>query len=104
MDQNQVPMPTSNTPFRYLFWIILGIAIGITNQAISHPRPFLQAYSVTPTFLPVTLEATLETRQDVGSTDGIVLVAVIIVLIVIIPILIRRKAWSTGGRKRKDAG
>ena len=97
-------MPTSNTHLRYVFWIVLGSALVLINQAMARPKATMQGSSATPTLLPTTLETALETGQQVGSTDGIVFMVVIIVLIVVIPIMLRRRAWSNGSRKKKEAG
>jgi hypothetical protein len=84
---------------RIAFWVILGLAISFTSLALSRPQPATQNVTATPTILTESIVASAEAVEDVGSTDGIMLMAVIIVLIVIIPILLRRQAWSNGKRK-----
>jgi Na+/H+ antiporter NhaC len=92
-------MKTIRQNIRIVFWVILGLAISFTSLALNRPLPTLQGATVTPTVLTGALVASDEVVEDVGSTDGIMLMAVIIVLIVIIPILLRRQAWSNGKRK-----
>ena len=85
---------------RIAFWILLGIAVLYTSLALNIPFPAAQDANTTPTLLESTIAVTPEAREDVGSTDGIMLVAVVIVLIVIIPILLKRQAWSNGKRRK----
>ena len=85
---------------RIVFWVLLGIAILASSLALNRPLPLAQETTTTPTAQVSARNATAEARGDVGSTDEIMILAVIIVLIIIIPILLRRKAWSNG-RSRK---
>jgi len=87
-------MKTNLKNVRITFWVIIGLALSFTSLALNHPKSALQEISHTPTLQPSTIVATTETVEGVGSTDGIMLVAVVIVLIVIIPILLRRGTWS----------
>ena len=92
-------MKMKSKNIRIAFWVMLGIAILFTGLALNRPSPTIQETTATPTILADTIVSTAEARGDVGSTDGIMLMAVVIVLIVIIPILLRRQAWSNGKRK-----
>ena len=92
-------MKTKTKKVRIVFWIVLGLAISFASLALNRPTASLQEANATPTLQSETIIATEETVEDVGSTDGIMLMAVVIVLIVIIPILLRRQAWSNGKRK-----
>jgi len=92
-------MKTKSKNIRIAFWIMLGIAIAFTILALNRPSPIAQEATATPTRQTDTIVAAAEAVEDVGSTDGIMLMAVVIVLIVIIPILLRRQAWSNGKRK-----
>ena len=92
-------MKTKSKNIRVAFWVMLGIAISFTSLALTRPLPTTQETTATPTILADTIASTAEAREDVGSTDGIMILAVVIVLIVIIPILLRRQTWSNGKRK-----
>jgi Na+/H+ antiporter NhaC len=85
---------------RALLWIILGVAVGLANLGADLPRGFAQSAAPLQVSATQTVESLAEIEQDLGSTDGIVLVSVFIVLIVVIPILLRRKAWSNGDKKK----
>jgi uncharacterized membrane protein len=78
---------------RIIFWLILGIAILLTNLALNSPSSFLQKATATPT------SQAGAGGEGAGSTDGIMIVSVLIVLIVIIPILLRRQVWENGKKK-----
>ena len=93
-------MKTQLQTIRLAFWIMLGTAILFTSLALNRPLPLAQDATVTPTALADGTVTSVDMRDDVGSTDGIMLMAVVIVLIVIIPILIRRQAWSNRKRKK----
>jgi hypothetical protein len=97
---NKAPMKIKTQTFRIAFWILLGVTIAYTSLALNRPLPPAQDTNATPTLQEGTAVVTPEAREGVGSTDGIMLVAVVIVLIVIIPILLKRQAWSNGKRKR----
>ncbi len=86
-------------PARIVLWFLFGVVLVFASLALD--RPFLHAQSdtATSTAPTATAEAGFPIRTDVGSTDNIVLVAVIIVLIVVIPILLRRKDWQNGRRR-----
>lgn len=91
-------MKTKSQIVRITFWILLGIAILISSLALNRQLPLAQDATATPTTQigTSTVEATQE--SDEGSTDGIMIVAVIIVLVVIVPILLKRQAWVNGKR------
>ena len=78
---------------------MLGIAIAFTSLALNRPLPAAQESSPTPTLQADAIVPTTDVVEEVGSTDGIMLMAVVIVLIVIIPILLRWRAWSNGKQK-----
>lgn len=85
---------------RVIFWAMLGIAILLTNLALNRTTRGAQEFTPAPAEQTGTIAPETGTQAEVGSTDGIMIVAVIIVLIVIIPILLRRKAWGNGTRNR----
>jgi hypothetical protein len=85
---------------RTALWITLGVAVGLANLATNLPAEFAQTSKTIPASGTPTVESLVEAQGDVGSTDGIVLVSIFIVLIVVIPILMRRKAWSNGDKKK----
>ena len=92
-------MKTKSKNIRIAFWVLLGIAIAFTSLALNRPSPMAQEATATPTVMADSIDTAAEVVEDAGSTDGIMLMAVVIVLIVIIPILLRRQAWSNGKRK-----
>jgi hypothetical protein len=92
-------MKTKSKNIRIAFWIMLGIAIAFTSLALNRPSPTAQEATATPTVMADSIEAAAEAVEDVGSTDGIMLMAVVIVMIVIIPILLRWRTWANGRRK-----
>ena len=93
-------MKTKSKYIRTVFWVMLGMVILFTSLALTRPQPVTQDETVTPTVSADGTLTTTEAQDDVGSTDGIMLMAVVIVLIVIVPIMLRRKAWSNGKRKK----
>lgn len=95
-------MNTKSKNIRIAFWVVLGLAISFTSLALNRPVSLLQEGTVTPTLQPEATVAAAETVEDVGSTDGIMLMAVVIVAIVIIPILLRRQVWSNGNKLQRN--
>ncbi len=87
---------------RIAFWILLGLSLTFASLALSRPRPVIQETNVTPTLMAESISATAEARGNLGSTDGIMLAAVVIVMIIIVPILLRRQAWVNGKRRIKQ--
>ena len=96
---SQETMKTNSKNIRIAFWVMLGFVTAFASLALNRPLPAAQEVTATPTIQTDTIVAAAEAIEDVGSTDGIMLMAVVIVLIVIIPILLRRSAWSNGKRK-----
>jgi hypothetical protein len=92
-------MKTKTRNIRIALGVMLGLAIAFTSLALNRPQPVIQETSATPTVMADSIEAAAEVVEDVGSTDGIMLMSVVIVLIIIIPILIRWQAWANGRRK-----
>ena len=88
-------MRIKSTNIRIAFWVLLGLVLSFTSLALNRPVPLAQVASATPT-LQVDAATTEVVVEGVGSTDGIMLMAVVIVLIVIIPILLKRQVWSNG--------
>ena len=86
---------------RIAFWIVLGLSITFASLALSRPQPAIQETNATPTIMADSISATAEARGNLGSTDGIMLMAVVIVMIIIIPILLRRQTWANGKKKTK---
>ena len=93
-------MNNKSQTVRVAFWILLGIAILISSLAPNRPLLIAQDTTATPSSQTGTIVATTEPVEDVGSTDEIMLMAALIVLIIITPILLRRKAWLNGKRKK----
>lgn len=94
-------MRTPSQIIRIFLWTLLGFGLAFTSLALSRPFPQAQDNPATPEALTATLATTARSRSEAGSTDEIVLIAVIIVLIVILPILIRRKDWENGKQPTK---
>lgn len=94
-------MKIQSQTMRIAFWVMLGLTILFTSLALNRTPPVAQGATATPTIQAGTTVsgAGAQDRSDVGSTDGIMIVAVLIVLIVIIPILFKRQAWTNGKRK-----
>lgn len=85
---------------RILGWVLLGLFIVLVSVALTRPIQLTVDNTAAAGALVVQATPTVQVTSDVGSTDGIVLIAVIIVMIVIIPILLRRRTWSNGKRKK----
>lgn len=92
-------MRTNSKTVRIAFWVLLGIALLVSNLALNRSLTSNQDATATPTSQTGTMTAEAQAIEEGGSTDGIMFVAVLIVLIVIIPILLRRQDWSNGKRK-----
>jgi FtsH-binding integral membrane protein len=101
LKSNKAAMKIQSQTMRIAFWVMLGLAILFTSLALNRTPPVAQGTTATPTIQAgMTVAATgAHDRDDVGSTDGIMIVAVLIVLIVIIPILLKRQVWAKGTRK-----
>jgi len=95
-------MKISQKNIRIAFWIVLGLSITFASLALSRPQPAIQDSNATPTTMADLTSATAEAVGNLGSTDGIMLVAVVIVLIIIVPILLRRRLWANGKKRRKQ--
>jgi hypothetical protein len=93
-------MRTKSTNIRIAFWVFLGLVLSFTSLALNRPVPLAQVASATPTLQVDATTTTGVVVEGVGSTDGIMLMAVVIVLIVIIPILLKRQVWSNGKEKK----
>jgi len=101
LKSNKAIMKTGSQTIRVALWVMLGIVILLSSLALTRPLPLVQEATATPTVLTTTtIIPTAEARPDAGSTDGIMLMAIVIVLIVSIPILLRWKDWSNGRRKK----
>lgn len=93
-------MKTHFQIIRVFLWVFLGIAVLLTNLAFNRTSPLVQDSTATPRIQTDT--AVNEDAQDrgAGSTDWIMLLAVMIVLIVIIPMLVLRRTWENGERSK----
>jgi len=95
-------MKINSKNIRVVFWVVLGLGLTFASLALSHPKPANQETNATPTIMADSISTTEEVVEDLGSTDGIMLVAVVIVLIIIIPILLRRRFWVNGKKRSKQ--
>jgi hypothetical protein len=93
-------MKTKLQTVRVSFWILLGLVVLFTNLALNRTSRRMQESTTTPATQTETMVAGANAQNEAGSTDGIMIVAVIIVLIVIIPILLKRRTWENGKRDR----
>ena len=98
---NKATMKIQSRTMRVAFWVMLGLAILLTSLALNRTPPVAQGATATATIQAGTTVPTAgaQDRDDAGSTDGIMITAVLIVLIVIIPILLKRQVWANGKRK-----
>jgi hypothetical protein len=101
LKSNKATMKIQSQTVRIAFWVMLGLAILFTSLALKRTPPVAQGTTATTTIqASTTVPATgAQDRDNVGSTDGIMIVALLIVLIVIIPILLKRQVWANGKRK-----
>ncbi len=81
-------------PSRTLLLVIIGAGFAFLSAAFGPIASIAQIVTPTPGTIPVTLDLDLE----IGSTDGILIWAILIALIIIIPILLK---GSFGVRKEK---
>jgi hypothetical protein len=93
-------MKTKIHTIRVVTWIILGVAILSTNLAFFRNSTLGQETTATPTLQTSTTATKSQARDEAGSTDGIMVMAVVIVLVVIVPILLKRWAWENGKRNK----
>jgi len=93
-------MKTKMHTVRVTLWAMLGIAILLINLALDRTLPMTQESTAIPATQTGTIVAATGAQDGVGSTDGIMIMAVVIVLVVIIPILLKRRAWENGKRNR----
>lgn len=100
LKSNQANMKTNLYTVRITLWAVLGVAVLLITLAFDRTAPTAPQSTAIPSTATGTTSAEAETQDEVGSTDGIMIMAVLIVLIVIIPILLRRRAWLNGIRKR----
>ena len=86
-------MKTISKNIRITFWVMLGLALSLTSLALNRPLPAIQEATATPICTRRhSLPSAAAAVAEVGSTDEIMLMAVLIVLIVIIPILLKRQS------------
>ena len=93
-------MKTKSQTARITILILLGIAILVSGLALNRPsQPVQDTTTAAPSAQTGTPSAEAGTPEDVGSTDWIMIMAVVIVLVVIVPILLKWRAWAIGKRK-----
>ena len=86
---------------RIIFWILVGVILTTSSLALRDSENVGQESTGTPTAVtPPATNPTPGARQELGSTDEIVLITSVIVLIIAIPILLRRQVWLNGKRKK----
>jgi hypothetical protein len=82
---------------RIIIWVFVGVILTLTAIALTIPAAPLQN-SATAGAMIQAATPTTEVPSEVGSTDGVVLIAVVIVLVILIPILFRWKDWTTNAK------
>jgi FtsH-binding integral membrane protein len=103
LKSNKATMKIKLQIMRIAFLVMLGLAILFTSLALNRTPSVAQEATATPAIQVATTITAAEAQDDVGSTDGIMIMAVLIVLIVIIPILLKRQVWANGKDKNKIA-
>ena len=88
-------MKKLSSPTHIVFFLIIGVSLAFFSVAFGSGAAMSQ--SATPTPTPALTKA--ELALEVGSTDGIMIWAVLITLIIIVPILWDWVQWK---RKSKD--
>jgi len=78
-------MKKSLKPSRTIIFLAIGIMLVFLSTAFGFSSATPQSATLTPTPLPTEVDITLE----VGSTDGILIWAVLITLIIVVPV-----AWN----------
>jgi hypothetical protein len=96
----QANMKKKTQTIRVSLWITLGITILLTNLALDRTGLLAQEATTMAATPMGTAADGAGAQSGAGSTDGIMLVAVMIVLIVITPILLKRRAWENGKRNK----
>ncbi|GAB4419339.1 MAG: hypothetical protein Kow002_06880 [Anaerolineales bacterium] len=86
-------MKNLSQPTRIAIWLGAGILVILTAIALTVPLPSVQTSAAAGAMIDSTASAA-QTSSEVGSTDGIVMLAAVITLIITIPILLRWKDWT----------
>jgi membrane protein YdbS with pleckstrin-like domain len=91
-------MKTFSTSTRVVIWILAGVVVIMTAIALTIPT-FPYQNSATAGAMLGTVSSTPQPDSEVGSTDGIVMLAAIITLIITVPIILRWKDWARKDKK-----
>jgi hypothetical protein len=88
-------IPRAASLVRPLLIICVGLMLALFSAALTYSAPpaMDESFGGAAFFLQSTSTPQPKDISEIGSTDGIVIMAFLIALIVIIPILWRRKAW-----------
>jgi len=85
-------MKTSSRSNNIGLWILAGVVIIMTAIALTIPMSPAQNRSAAGAMVG-TVSSTPQPDSEVGSTDGIVMLAALIALIITIPIILHWKDW-----------
>jgi len=96
-------MKTLSPSTRLVIWILIGFVIIFTAIALTIPT-FPSQNSVAAGAMVGTVPNAQQPSSEVGSTDGIVMLAAIITLIITVPIILRWKDWSIFKKKKRPKG
>jgi ABC-type Fe3+ transport system permease subunit len=90
-------MKSSPRSTRIVIWVLVGVVVIMTAIALTIPTPSTQTSDAQGTMVGAD-SGTPQSPSEVGSTDGIVILAALIALIITVPIILRWKDWM---RKNK---
>jgi len=96
-------MKTFSPSTRLVIWILAGFVIIITAIALTIPT-FPAQNSAAAGAMVGTVSSAQQPPSEVGSTDGIVMLAAIITLIITVPIILRWKDWNRKNKKKHPKG
>lgn len=83
---------------RLVFWILIGFVIIFTAIALTIPT-FPAQNTAAAGAMVGTVSGAQQPASEVGSTDGIVMLAAIITLIITVPVILRWKDWTRNHKK-----
>jgi len=93
-------MKTFLVSTRVVIWILAGVIIIITAIALTIPT-FPSHNSAAAGAMVGTVSNAQQPASEVGSTDGIIMLAAIITLIITVPIILRWKDWIRNNKKNR---
>ena len=91
-------MKTPPRSTRIVIWVLVGVVVIMTAIALTIPTPSTQTTAIEETMVG-TDSGTPQSPSEVGSTDGIVMLAALIALIITVPIILRWRDWIRNNNK-----